>query len=164
MRGTKGLLQKIDKMISAVQTDVPKAIGDRALDAKEKAANGFSTAEYHGTNDVVVDMESGDNTWKITASGDAVLFIEYGTGLRFKHDSQFGDYGQYDPGSWSGTHGRYLFRPKWDFWHDWWPVPGYGQTYQTLGNPSANVMYNTQKNLESTLLTEANYALGKAIK
>lgn len=164
MRGTKSLLRSIDKMIGALQTDVPKAIENKVGESSASAYHAFASAQYDGVNDVVVDMESGDNTWKITASGDAVLFIEYGTGLRFKHDSQFGDYGQYDPGSWSGTHGRYLFRPKWVFWHDWWPVPGYGQTYQTLGNPSANVMYNTQKNLESTLLTEANSALGKAIK
>ena len=165
MRGTKGLLQKIDKMISAVQTDVPKAIGDRALDAKEKAANGFSTADYHGTNDVVVslmeDQTVDGRSWTIDASGTAVLFIEYGTGIKLKHDSQFGDAGMYPPASWSATHSRYLTDPdKLKAHHGQWP---YGGEW-TDGNPSANVMYNTQKNLEQTLLPEVKQAFRKAMR
>ena len=165
MRGTKSLLRSIDKMIGALQTDVPKAIDEEVLNKGAQAEHGFATAQYHGVNDVVVDVDENSvengREWVIRASGEAVLFIEYGTGIKLKHDSQFGDFGMYPPGSWSATHDQFLTDPdKLKAHHGQWP---YGGEWID-GDPSANVMYNTQKSLESTLLTEANYALGKAIK
>jgi hypothetical protein len=163
MRGTKALLRSIDKLISAIQTDVPKAIENEVLTGGVRAEQGFATAQYHGVNDVNVDVSDssveGGKGWTIRASGTAVLFIEYGTGIKLKHDSQFGDYGMYPAGSWSATHNQYLTDPdKLKAHHGQWPYAG----EWIDGNPSANVMYNTQKNLEQTLLVEAKSAIRKA--
>jgi hypothetical protein len=165
MQGTKALLKAIDKMVGAVQTDVPNAIQKTVSDARDRAAHGFSNAEYHGTNDVAVtmmDAQTADGReYTIDASGTAVLFIEYGTGIKLKHDSQFGDYGMYPAGSWSATHSQYLTDPdKLKAHHGQWPYAG----EWIDGNPSANVMYNIQKNLEQSLPSEAKQALRKAMK
>ena len=110
----------------------------------------------------MMDAQTADGReYTIDASGTAVLFIEYGTGIKLKHDSQFGDYGMYPAGSWSATHSQYLTDPdKLKAHHGQWPYAG----EWIDGNPSANVMYNIQKNLEQTLPSEAQQALRKAMK
>lgn len=165
MRGTKGLLAKIDRIISAIGTDIPKAVEDEVIDAGVRAENGFATAQIHGKNDVVVTVDSSSvadgKEFVIDATGEEVLFIEYGTGIKLKHDSQFGDYGLYPPGSWSATHSQYLTDPeKLKKHRGQWP---YGGEWID-GDPSYNVMYLTQKNLEINLLQGANSALRKAMK
>ena len=47
------------------------------------ASAGFSTADYDGVNDVVVSMEKTATGYTVVASGKAVGFIEFGTGVRY---------------------------------------------------------------------------------
>jgi hypothetical protein len=47
------------------------------------ASVGFSTADYDGVNDVVVSMEKTATGYNVVASGKAVGFIEFGTGVRY---------------------------------------------------------------------------------
>lgn len=162
MLGAVRLQRKIDSMISTIRNDAPKAIETEVQDLSAKAHQNFATAPYDGVNDVVVAFEPGQqNEWRIVASGTKVLFIEYGTGLRYRHDSEFGDFSMYDAGSWSATHSRFLFEPKWRKWRDWWPVPGYGPV---LGNPSANIMYETRKTLQTMAPLRAKQAIDKAVR
>ena len=160
MRGTKSLLTKLGKMSTAIEKDVPQAIASEVQLRGQRADVGFASAQYDGNNDVSVSVDSGQNVWSITASGTKVLFIEYGSGLRFKHDSEFGNYGAYSAGSWSETHSRFLVEPKWIKWKDWWPLPGGGQS---LGNPSANVMYETSKMLRQTIPVLSKQTFHKAV-
>lgn len=46
------------------------------------AQAGFATADYDGVNDVVVSMEKTSNGYSVVASGNAVGFIEFGTGVK----------------------------------------------------------------------------------
>ena len=101
MRGTKALLARLDKLKTAIETDVPKVIERHVSEQTTRAMAGFASAQYDGDNDVSVTMETGNKTWRIVASGESVLFIEYGSGITYPHTSEFGNYSAYPPASWS---------------------------------------------------------------
>ena len=119
----------------------------------------FGSAMYDGTNDVTVELNEADGRLTIFASGSAVLFIEFGTGVRnAEHPMQYQvpgvvGHGQYGYGlgrleSWrypmsngAGTGG--VPDPK---------HPGY---YITHGNPANMAMYNAAKDTRREILNAA---------
>lgn len=163
MRGTKALLDKLDRLQDAIEYDIPQAIAKDVDRQTVLTMNGFASAQYDGVNDVVVSMETGNNVWSITASGEAVLFIEYGTGITYPHTSEFGDYSAYPPASWSVNHGQWLVEPKVSKLGGKWPIPGW-KNYWTKGNPSANVMYQAENALRTGMLIDARATVGKVLK
>lgn len=163
MRGTKSLLDRLDKLHDAVAYDAPRIIADEVSNQTTKAMAGFASAEYDGNNDVAVSMETGNNVWRIAASGEAVLFIEYGTGVTYSHTSEFGNAAAYPPASWSASHDKWLVEPRLSKYGGKWPVPGW-KGYWTKGNKSANVMYGSLKDLRTNLPTKARMTIGKALK
>lgn len=52
-----------------------------ALIGAREASVRFATAMYDGTNDVKVEVSQTQDGWVITAEGQAVAFIEYGSGV-----------------------------------------------------------------------------------
>ena len=108
------------------------------------ASAAFSGAAYDGTNDVSVTIEErGDMAKAVVATGEAVLFIEFGAGslLGYGHPDVQG----YGPGTYPG-------KGHWDDPKGWW-IPGTGQ--HTYGNPPAAAMYNARKQVEEDLTTIA---------
>lgn len=98
-----------------------------------RASLGFSRAIYHGTNDVAVSVEPIENGYAIHARGNAVLFIEFGSGATY-------GYGHPDPQG----YGPGTYNPSSDRWQDpggWW----YGNGEHTYGNPPAAAMYEAQQ-------------------
>lgn len=162
MKGAESLLNRLNKIKDAVETGVPGIIEEKVNSATIDAQNGFIDAKYDGMNDVVVSVESsevnGSHEWNITASGETVMFIEFGTGIKFAHNNPWE---MYEPASWSAEHAGWLVPPTVNKWKGWWPLPhgivGGGGAF-TQGNPSNNVMYNTAKKLKTTLPTEAKKA------
>lgn len=152
MVGTKNVLSKLDAIVDAVQNDVPARIDKEMSYRRDQVEEGFDAAEYHDTKDVTVTLDKGEKEWTITASGESVLFIEYGTGIKFKHDSEFGNYQDYPPTSWSlGPNGSGWLSPavvKKQYGR--WFTPAGVKTY---GEPSANVMYEVMKRLSDRNLT-----------
>ena len=75
------------------------------------AKTGFATADYDGVNDVVVTLEQTGNGYSVVAAGDAVGFIEFGTGVRYPEwDNTDMDYtppkhGTYGKGQGKNPHG-----------------------------------------------------------
>lgn len=47
------------------------------------AQAGFTAADYDGVNDVSVSLEQTGNGYSVVASGQAVGFIEFGTGVKY---------------------------------------------------------------------------------
>lgn len=108
----------------------------------------FQHAEYDGTNDVKCDIrEEGDNVVVLYAFGETVLFIEFGTGVKYPDDHPYqrvlpygrGEYGKgkgKNPGGWRyvgepGTHGvRSKAAKKKSIIH-------------TYGNPANKCVYDT---------------------
>lgn len=164
MRGTKHLLDRLDAIRTAIDIEVPKTINDIVTLVADKAEAGFASAQYDGDNDVTVSVvggQTGDGqgSWSINASGTSVLFIEYGTGVKLPHTSQFSDFGMYPPASWSATHSGFLVGKSLQKHHGQWPYNG---TW-TDGNPSNNIMYYTKRNLDDTATIDALQPIRKAM-
>lgn len=126
----------------------------------------FQTAQYDGENDVIVNNTPewvGDNKLFITATGKALLFIEFGTGVHYieQHpkSSEFGMIrGSYGQGK--GSH---------DSW-GYYGSPGTngqvvrenekGTVVLTHGNPPARAMYDSAKEMRSQILSIAREVFG----
>jgi hypothetical protein len=55
----------------------------------EEASVRFLNAQYDGVNDVEVTAEPTENGYKVVASGNAVAFIEFGTGVYYNADASY---------------------------------------------------------------------------
>ena len=98
------------------------------------ASSGFATADYDGENDVQVTMTQSGASAIITAFGETVGFIEFGTGVRFPEWDNTGT--AYTPPR-HGTYGQKRgARP-----HGWYFKQGEGaKARHTYGNPPAEAM------------------------
>ena len=113
----------------------------------------FSTALYAGDNDVSVKFEQrGENKVAVVATGNATLFIEFGTGVTYKAAHPLADEsgmnrGEYGhklgslPGGWRykgnpGNVGEVITQGK------------HKGEIHTYGNPANMSMYQTERELE----------------
>lgn len=108
-----------------------------------KASLGFSRAVYTGDNDVAVSVEQIGNGYAIKASGEAVLFIEFGSGATYGygHPKPM----EYGPGTYPSKKGH---------WNDpnGWHIPKSAGGGHTYGNPPSATMYYTAKDLQGEIL------------
>lgn len=143
-------LQNYKKWLLEKTQEFLKELGNEGV---EISSAKFSEATYDGTNDVTCSVEErGDTKVAVVALGGAVLFIEFGSGIRYpdshpeagKHGMKHGTYG-YGLGKmekgWRytgdpGTNGEIITQGK----HA-------GQVH-TYGNPANMSMYQTVRELE----------------
>lgn len=158
----------LDELIKGVEQyqkwleDRTKVLVQRLTDMGVKIAEtGFASAVYDGTNDVKVDFEErGETTRAVIATGNAALFIEFGTGIMYpdNHPEQQFARGSYGKGqgkqrTWGyygepGTNGRVRAKKN----------GGYVVT--THGNPANMCMYNARKQLEEDITRIAREVFG----
>ena len=146
---------KVAKQIRAYAGQLPskysKALERIATIGGGTARVKFTQAFYAGKNDVEIEVKRISNThYQVIASGETVLFIEFGTGvsnpeyvapsgLTYKH----GTYGKgkgADPNGWvyvgeQGNAGK----------------PLGGDVYKTMGNPPARAMYDASKDMRAEI-------------
>lgn len=98
------------------------------------AEMGFATADYDGTNDVLIAHTQNGSRAAVIAYGETVGFIEFGTGVRYpKYDSSDIGYTPPPRGSYGKGRGK---NPK-----GWYYVPNEGvAATHTYGNPPAEAM------------------------
>ena len=150
-------LSEIDKALGKIKAlkksieqmdNVIKKVAEKGYNV---ARDGFSTAIYDGNNDVVVNLEKISNGYRINAIGDAVLFIEFGTGISYPstHPEALamgmtrGGYGKgrgnnpewYYYGS-QGTNGEYVKTDE-----------AKGDLFITRGNPANMPMYKAYETM-----------------
>ena len=101
-----------------------------------RASLDFSRAIYNGTNDVAVTVEPIDNGYAIHARGNAVLFIEFGSGASY-------GYGHPEPEGYGP--GTYPGKGHWNDPNGWW----YGNHEHSYGNPPAQAMYNAKRDIQA---------------
>ena len=105
----------------------------------------FARATYTGLKDATVTVEPIANGYVIKAEGQSVLFLEFGSGIRYgSGHPENAEYGM-GPGTYPDGKGH------WDDPKGWW-VPknkGGGHTY---GNPPAMAMYEARKSIEQELV------------
>ena len=119
----------------------------------EKAEINFGAALYDGVNDVkVTKKHDGKGQYTVMANGQAVLFIELGTGIHYP-DAPLGEY-QGAEGMTHGSYGKGLGNN--DYWF-YTGQPGnaggelaHGHKNSTIthGNPPNQPMYMTVRELE----------------
>lgn len=104
-----------------------------------RASLEFSRAPYNGDNDVEVTAEPYDGGWRVRASGEAVLFIEFGAGVRYGegHPNPQG----YGPGTYNPT------SPNWNNPNGWW----YPYHQHTYGNPPAAAMFHAEQDIRAEI-------------
>ena len=97
------------------------------------ASTGFALADYDGINDVQVTMTRSGTKAVITAQGETVGFIEFGTGVRHPEWNNMGmEYTPPKHGSYGKGQGA---RP-----HGWYFKQGEGAAQHTYGNVPAEAM------------------------
>lgn len=102
------------------------------------ASTGFAMADYDGVNDVQVTMEQGGGSAAITAFGEAVGFIEFGTGVKYPEWDASGM--EYTPPK-HGTYGKGRGKNP----HGWYFKQNDGASARhTYGNPPAEAMHTAR--------------------
>ena len=100
----------------------------------------FSRAIYNGTNDVSVRVDNTGSVAVIYAEGEAVAFIEFGSGAKYGYGHpQAGELGM-GPGTYDG-------KGHWDDPKGWY----YGHNQHSFGNPPAMAMYNAVQRMSEDL-------------
>lgn len=168
MQGTAAVLRRLDAISNAITKGVPEAMSKHVKEqagSAQTAYNGFSP--YNGVNDVSVTTVNEGNEWSIIASGEALLFIEFGTGITYRHDNPI-EHPANAATSWSATHAQFLTDPKkLKTFRGYWPIrtSTFGEGgYLTNGNPSANIFYELGKEIEFSTTPVVSAEIGKAFK
>lgn len=163
VKETIGRLKKYRAELSDKNRTFLEKLAEIGIDT---ASVRFSQAQYDGENDVVVGSSPewlNDDTLVIKAAGQAVLFIEFGTGVHYSEQHPKaaelgftrGSYGQGKgkQDSWGyygapGTNGRTVVKKD-------------GSTVViTHGNPPARAMYDASKEMRENILSVAKEVFG----
>ena len=108
----------------------------------------FAGATYDGTNDVSVRVDDTGNVAVIYAEGEAVAFIEFGSGATMGYGHPEADKHGFGPGTWStGESGK----GHWDNPNGWYYTHG----KKSHGNPPAMAMYNAVQAITEAVTTIA---------
>ena len=127
-----------------------QALGEEGV---QVATAKFQTAVYDGTNDVSVSVESRDNNKvAVVAVGSSVLFIEFGTGVKYPYNHPEAGKNGFTRGGYGYKLGR--LENGWRYTGD----PGsngevittgkHAGEVHTYGNPANMSMYETVRELE----------------
>ena len=141
-------IEDYKKWLEGKAKELVKRLADiGAFDAHIRFANAF----YTGDRDFDVTVEQLDeNTFAIVASGETILFIEFGAGITYGYGHpQAGEFG-YGPGTYPSEKGH---------WNDpkgWWTPDG----VHTYGNPPGMPMYRTAKELAQRVEEVAKEVFG----
>lgn len=113
------------------------------------ASSGFAMADYDGVNDVQVTMTQSGNAATVTAFGETVGFIEFGTGIR--HPEWDNSEMDYTPPK-HGTYGKgYGARPG-----GWYFTTGDGaKARHTYGNMPAEAMKTARDDMVARIVQVA---------
>ena len=100
----------------------------------------FSRAIYNGTNDVSVRVDDDGTKATVYAEGQAVAFIEFGSGVKY-------GYGHPEAGKFGVGPGTYPGKGHWDDPKGWW----YGSGQHSYGNPPAMAMVKARDEMVEQL-------------
>lgn len=145
--------KSVDRAIKQLQ-DYQKKLDEKADKIAIRLASmgatnvslGFARAIYDGEKDVDVTVKKlGEGQYAIIASGETVLFAEFGAGVTYGYGhpraTDFGmGPGTYNPSS-----------DKWKNPNGWWYSGTDGQSHHTYGNPPNMPMYNTEQELKKEI-------------
>lgn len=150
----------VDNAIKA--WDEYKAVMDRkCIDLCEKlaflgatqASLLFSQATYTGDNDVRISVDEAPGGFVVSAEGEAALFIEFGSGVRYGYGHpEAGKHGM-GPGTYPDGKGH------WDDDSGWYLPKDKGGSH-TFGNPPSAAMYQATKAVKREILRAVREVFG----
>ena len=149
--GLDTLISKMESYSQSIPSRIKTFLDRLSVIGLQIASAEYANAQYDGDNDVTVSayFES-DNRVVVSANGQAVLFIEFGTGITYSEEhpkaSELGMVrGSYGQGkgsneSWTyygseGTNGVVIRESD------------KGNVVRTRGNPPSNAMYKASKEM-----------------
>ena len=148
-------VKELRKYAEWVEHKENELIAKLAERGKEVASIKFATAKYDGTNDVSVRVDNTGSVAVIYAEGEAVAFIEFGSGA--KEGNGHPDAGKhgFGPGTWSlGESGK----GHWDNPDGWY----YAHGKKSQGNPPAMAMYDAVQTMTAEITSIAREVFGTA--
>lgn len=149
-----GNIDKIIKQLETYQKTLPNKV-DKLLERLAtlgafRARIDFSNAMYAGDNDVEITVEKINKGYQISASGHAVLFIEFGTSIvnpEHPQSAQFGFmHGTYGKGKGANPNGWVYVGEQGNAGR-----PIRDGVYKTMGNPPARAMWNASKDMRNEI-------------
>lgn len=104
------------------------------------ATTGFALADYDGVKDVQVTMNQSGTKATVTAFGETVGFLEFGTGVKYPEwDSSGMKYTPPEHGTYGKGHGASS--------KGWWFTISEGSSMHTYGNPPAEAMLTARNTM-----------------
>lgn len=118
------------------------------------SAVAFSTATYDGDNDVSCHIEErGEKSIAVVATGNATLFIEFGSGIAYPDSHPEGTATGMVHGSWSDGE---LGKGHWKNPNGWY----YAHGLKSRGNPANMCMYKGERQVEQVFASMAKRVFG----
>lgn len=102
----------------------------------------FAGAIYNGTNDVSVRVEDDGMMATIYAEGNAVCFIEFGSGMKYGYGHPEADKFGFGPGTWSDNE-ELGGKHHWKNEKGWY----FGSGQHSYGNPPAQAMLTARNEI-----------------
>ena len=84
--GLDSLINKLKAYQKSLEEKQHRLLKELVKVGIDVASAKFQTAQYDGDNDVIVNRQPewvGDNKLFLTATGNAITFIEFGTGIHY---------------------------------------------------------------------------------
>lgn len=143
-------LRRYAEWVSQKESELITKLAERG---KAVASVKFASAKYDGTNDVSVRVDSTGSVAVIYAEGEAVAFIEFGSGAREGYGHPQADEHGFGPGTWStGESGK----GHWDDPNGWYYTHG----KKSHGNPPAMAMYDAVQTMTAEITSIAREVFG----
>lgn len=145
-------LRRYAEWVERKEAELVSRLAERG---KAVASIKFAGAKYDGTNDVSVRVDSTGNVAVIYAEGEAVAFIEFGSGSKEGcGHPQAGEHG-FGPGTWSTSESG---KGHWDNPNGWYYTHG----KKSHGNPPAMAMYDAVQTMTAEITSIAREVFGSA--
>lgn len=148
-------VQELHKYAEWVARKESELIAKLAERGKAVASIKFASAQYDGINDVSVRVDNTGSVAVIYAEGEAVAFIEFGSGATMGYGHPLAGEHGFGPGTWStGESGK----GHWDNPNGWY----YKHGEKSLGNPPAMAMYDAVQTMTAEITSIAREVFGTA--
>lgn len=153
----KAAEQELRKYAEWIERKESELITKLAERGKSVASIKFASATYDGVNDVSVRVDSTGSVAVIYAEGEAVAFIEFGSGAKMGYGHPTAAQHGLGPGTWS-TDESLGGKGHWDNPKGWY----YKHGEKSHGNPPAMAMYDAVQTMTAEITTIAREVFGTA--
>ena len=150
-------VQELRQQAEWVQRKEAEFIQKLAERGRDVASVKFASAKYDGNNDVSVRVDATGSVAVIYAEGEAVAFIEFGSGAKEGYGHHLAGEHGLGPGTWS-TNEELGGKGHWDDPNGWY----YKHGEKSLGNPPAMAMYDAVQAMTAEITTIAKEVFGSA--